>query len=156
MFKLYSSALVAAAVFSAQTAFAQAPPSVTTTDIRGSGNTVIVSGSGQGSVRVLTNDQGQGNRVIVTHNGKVVLPQKVSYQGKDNRFWSQKVFDADLRMTLFHCPKTQLWFRYHADKDAYLPAVEFYQRQARQAEREVRRTLDEVDRLLERLDRELP
>ena len=89
MFKLFSAALVTGVLMSSQPVFAQGQPakkapggSVTTTDIRGSGNTVIVNGTGQGSVKVLTNDQGQGNRVIVTHNGQVVLPQKVSYPGK--------------------------------------------------------------------------
>ncbi len=132
---------------------AQAPQvktgGVTITTIRGSGNSVISSSDGQGSVKVITSDQGVGNSVIVTHNGKVVSPVKLSFAGKDNKFWSQKQWHAELRMMLYWSPSAKTWFRYHADRDAYLPAVELYEHQARRAEREA---MQAVDRLLKELD----
>lgn len=153
MRQLISTTCVLAALVAGQTAFGQ---SVTTTQIRGSGNSVTVTSNGSGSIRVSTHDRGQNNQVIVTHNGKIILPKEISYAGKDNKFWSHKKWDAELKQTLYYCAKTKLWFRYHDDKEAYRPAVEYYEREARRAEAEVQKTLDEVDRLLEELERTLP
>ena len=53
------------------------PQNITVSSVQGTGNTVIVSSNGQGSVKVITRQKGQGNRISVTHNGKRIVPEKI-------------------------------------------------------------------------------
>ncbi len=43
------------------------------------------------------------------------------YKGKASAFWAKKAFSDALDCNLYWCPATKLWFRYHADDDAYRP-----------------------------------
>jgi hypothetical protein len=45
------------------------------------------------------------------------------YKGKANAFWSKKAFSDALDCNLYWDATTKLWFRYHADDDAYRPVV---------------------------------
>ena len=45
------------------------------------------------------------------------------YKGKANAFWAKKAFSDALDCNLYWCPTTKLWFRYHADDDAYRPVA---------------------------------
>lgn len=44
-----------------------------------------------------------------------------SYKGKDNPFWTKKVFNDSYDCNLYWCPKTKRWFRYTAEDDTYRP-----------------------------------
>jgi hypothetical protein len=43
------------------------------------------------------------------------------YKGKANAFWARKAFSDALDCNLYWDATTRLWFRYHADDDAYRP-----------------------------------
>lgn len=66
--------------------------------------------------------------VVEPKSAESVLPEPLpaaesapSYKGKANAFWAKKAFNEALDCNLYWDATTRLWFRYHAEDDAYRP-----------------------------------
>lgn len=90
----------------------------------GFGNSIIVSNNGPGSSStVITNTRnGYGNKVVIVNNGKqVVVEDPPAYYGKNNAFWSTKVYCDALGTTVYFSTKDGQWYRYFSTEDVYRP-----------------------------------
>lgn len=114
----------------------------------GFGNRIVVSNDPSvGGVTVIENSRnGFGNRIIIdgvemdfaepatfprgvrrwlggaapARQGQSVAEPAV-YHGRDNMFWSKKVWSDSYDCNLYWCAKTERWYRYHRTDDRYRP-----------------------------------
>jgi len=92
----------------------------------GFGNTIIVDngGAGRGEVIISNTRNGVGNRLIISGR-EVELPPAPVHKGKDNRFWSFRVWCEELECLIYWDPRALTWYSYHPASDTYRP-VEWF------------------------------
>lgn len=127
--------------------------SITTSRIEGSGNTVIVDGTGPGRVHVSTTTKGPGNRVIVTHNGRQLQPEKIELKDKNPGFTRQRE-SKELSRTQYWSPKYGMWFQHHAKDGVYRPDMDQLRLEVRRVEAEAKRAIEQAQEQMDRMTRE--
>lgn len=76
------------------------------------GGVTVISGSGYGP----------GSRVIVDNGRPAVAPEvpaEKCYQGKENGFWTRRLWSDDFGCMIYWDPATLKWYRYNAASDSY-------------------------------------
>ncbi len=104
----------------------------------GFGNTIIVDNDTPGNVTIRNSRNGFGNRVIVRGGGQIIDLDRQCYRGRNNNFWSHKVWDEQRETMLFWCPKTRLWYQFQEGCGCYRPVTDL-------ALQEVNRAMQEAD-----------
>jgi hypothetical protein len=97
------------------------------------GSVSVISSTDQGKTEsvIVTQQPGQPPVVVRSADPKtavevleqpgVAFPQPPIYQGKDNPFWSLKLYVKKLDTELYFCPKTWFWFQYDEKADCFRP-----------------------------------